>query len=395
MTSMHILLDARLLRRETGGIGRYSQALMRWLSDVPTRHRFSALMTEADRGDWQRLVATHPHLRNWLVRFDGPAHYTVAEQVVLPKILRSLRPDLVHFLNTNHPITYHWPFVVTIHDLTILKYPVGSRQRSFLMQAAYRWVLRHAVTKSRRILTVSDTTKQDIRRMFQAEPERIVVTPEGVDEDYQPVSLPQRGRVQRHIQEVLGVRAPYFLFVSQWRPHKGILTLVQAYEELCQRLAKRNPRARVPQLVIAGKPHPAYPEIPRRIAQSPFVEHISTPGFVDEEVLPALYQGADAFLFPSEYEGFGLTPLEAMASGTPVLASNTSSLPEVIGKAGVLLDPHAPAVWVDAMEKILGDRDLWRKLRSAGMVQARRFSWQTMAQETLAAYEACLASATP
>ncbi len=383
MTSKHIVLDARFFGRSAGGIGRYTRALIRQLSLLDTDHRYTVLILPKDLSEWEEFKREHIlDAERWQVQVTDITYYSYAEQTRLPGVLNSLGPDLVHFTNFNHPLTWNRPSVVTIHDLTILNYPVGRRQQSLIAQAAFRLTIRHALRRAGKVITVSETSRNDLAVRFGADPGKIAVTLEGVDEAYQPINLPQRGRAHTYLKERYNIRPPYLLFVSQWRPHKGILTLVEAYEQF----RTRDPH-NLAQLVITGRPNQDFPEIPARVDASPFAVDIIRPGFVEEADLPKLYQAAEAFVFPSLYEGFGLTPLEAMACGTPVLATDTSCLPEILGNAAVFLPPDDPPAWATGFEHILADRTLRRNLHAAGLAQARGYSWQKMAQETLAVYK--------
>lgn len=389
MTSLkHIVIDARFFRRATGGIGRYIRALIRELAGFNAPYHYTVLLTPADTDDWQAFAQKVALPKNvWQSQVIDIPHYSLAEQTKLPRLLTDLKPDLVHFTNFNHPLQYQKPFVVTFHDLTILKFPVGSRQRSPLAQLGFRLTVRHALRQARHILTVSEASKDDLVTHLGADPQRIAVTYEGIDSQYQPVNLPQQGRLQTELVERYQLHSPYLLFVSQWRPHKGIGLLLDAYDEF------RTHHSRLkPPLVLVGAPNPNYPEIPARIDASPYRADILRPGFVPEEDLPLFYQAAAVFVFPSIYEGFGLTPLEAMACGTPVIASQASCLPEILGEAALYAKPNDPASWVTAIETLLTDRSLWQKYRTAGLAQARRYSWHTMAQQTLAVYERALGS---
>ncbi len=382
MKSLHIVIDGRFLRRTTGGIGRYTQALIDELAQLDSDYRYTVVISQEDWADWLEL-ADRVKLRpdQWRAIVSASRHYSYQEQIELPRLLASLQPDLVHFTNFNHPILWQRPFVITIHDLTIFRYPVGARQESALAQLAFRTVVRHALSRAKEVITVSETSKHDLIEFFHAPAQKIAVTYEGVDEHYQSMSLPQRGRTQRWLAQTYAIRPPYFLFVSQWRPHKGIETLISAFELF----RDRYPRVR-PQLVVVGAPHPNYPDILERLTTSRYTTDIIRPGFVDERDLPKLYAAAELFVFPSEYEGFGLPPLEAMASGTPVLAAQTSCLPEILGDAARYAQPGDAAAWAEAMHRIVTDRSLWSQLRAAGTRQARRYSWQKMARETLAIY---------
>lgn len=378
---MRIVLDARLLRRTTGGIGRYTQSLIRELS-LLSDDEFVVLMTPADVEDWQ-ILSKEAGLRppKWQAEVVDIPHYSWAEQTQLPAILTKLKPDLVHFTNFNHPLRYQAPFVATVHDLTIFLYPFGAKQRSPITQFAFRKVLRHAATAGKKVIADSEATKRDIVKFLHVGPDKVQTVHLGVDPDYQPINLPQRGRIHTYLNEVYNIKPPYLLFLSQWRPHKGIDVLLDAYEKL----RTADPKL-APKLVVAGKPHSSYPEIGEKLKNHPFAADITAPGFVKEEDLPKLYQGAEIFVCPSLYEGFGIPPLEAMACGTPVISSNSSSLPEVIGDAGVLVPVGDASALATAMQNLLKDHTRMRDLHDAGLRRARQFTWPKVAQETLDIY---------
>jgi len=385
---MKIVLDGRFLRRTTGGIGRYTQSLIREMAKLSSQDEFIVLITPDDVADWQDLV-TSAQLspQRWQSKVVSIPHYSLAEQTQLPKILNELAPDLVHFLNFNHPILYRGKFVVTVHDLTILRYPVGAKQQSPIFRWGFRQVLSHAVRAAAQIIADSDATKDDIVNILGAPSDRIRTVYLGFDPSYQPINLPQRGRLHAYLNEKYSIRTPYLLFLSQWRPHKGIGVLLDAYQQL-----RDNEPKLTPKLVLAGKPHPAYPEINEQVKRHPYAADITVPGFVTEEDLPKLYQAAEIFICPSLYEGFGLPPLEAMACGTPVISSDSTSLPEVVADAGVLVPAGNASALAGAIGSLLKDQKRLRDYHALGLRRARAFPWEKTARETLAIYQEALRS---
>lgn len=383
---MRIVLDGRFLRRTTGGIGRYTQSLIREMAKLSSQDEFVVLITPDDVPDWKELVATAGLApKQWQAKVVPIPHYSLAEQTQLPKILHELAPDLVHFLNFNHPILYRGKFVVTVHDLTILRYPVGAKQQSPLFRWGFRQVLSHAVASAATIIADSDATKQDIVTILGAKSEKIQTVYLGYDSSYQPINLPQRGRLHAYLHEKYGIRTPYLLFLSQWRPHKGIGILLDAFQQVRDQEPKLSPK-----LVLAGKPHPAYPEISQQVKNHPYAADITVPGFVAEDDLPKLYQAAEIFVCPSLYEGFGLPPLEAMACGTPVISSDSTSLPEVVADAGRLVPAGDVDALADAIKSLLKDQNQLREYHALGLRRARQFPWEKTARETLAIYHEAL-----
>ena len=364
---LRIGLDGRLYRSSTGGIGRYSQELIKHLLTIDRETTYVLFLTPADAIECQ-LEA------NNLQKIITPIkHFSLAEQFQLPGLLASQKLDLVHFLNFNHPLFYNGRFVTTIHDLTMNFFPVG-RQRSPLRRYAYITVMNHAAKASAAVIVPTETVKKDVLKYLGAKSQKIHPIYEGVE-------IPQsvNTKTKKHYLASLGITKPYLLFVSQWRPHKGIGVLLKAFS-----LIKKDHDI---QLVITGKPNPQFPEISATVEASPHRNDIVTPGFVPDSVLDALYAGAALFVFPSWYEGFGLPPLEAMARGVPVASSNASVMPEVLGSAAVYFDPKDANQMAKILIKALDNTDELQELRRQGLKQAARYSWATMATETLALYQ--------
>jgi glycosyltransferase involved in cell wall biosynthesis len=216
--------------------------------------------------------------------------------------------------------------------------------------------------------------KQDVVNHLHVSPDKIKTIYEGASLPEQPV-----GQADTAALKKLGITKPYLLFVSQWRPHKGIGMLVEAFNEM-----KANQDI---QLVVTGKPNNHFPEIPAAIDASPYRKDIITPGFVEDAVLDALYANAELFVFPSWYEGFGLPPLEAMIRGVAVASSNSSVMPEVLSDGAVYFDAKDPHNMAEVLTETLADESGLKKLKERGLAQAKKYSWKKMAQETLALYE--------
>lgn len=365
---MKIVIDARFWRKETGGIGRYSRELVKGLLRLKTKDQFVVLISPLDQAQFNLKDS---RLKALVV--DTP-HYSYAEQVKLPRILKSLKPDLVHFLNFNQPILYFGQRVTTIHDLTVKKFPVGRLQNNPITKWGFALVMRHAVN-SNRVIAISRATKVDIVKDFRTDPEKIKIIYESADDRFKSRSTAEL----KAFRQRLNLNKPYILFVNQWRPHKGLPELVEAFEKLRQQDLDY-------QLVVAGRANKHFPELEERIKSSPNKADIITPGFVPDEDLPLYYSAASCLAFPSHYEGFGLGVLEGLKSGIPVVASKISSIPEVAGEAAHYVPPHDVNELTAGLKKVLSDEGYARELIKKGLEQAQQFSWDKMAKETYQIY---------
>ncbi len=266
--------------------------------------------------------------------------------------------------------------VVTVHDVAPLLFP-GKRWG--MSQLAWQWAWKGAV-KARRLISVSAYTRKMLVERCGLSPDRIVVIPEGVEPTFRP--LPEETvdtfRRRRGLPD-----GPVLLHVGNTQPRKNVEGLLRALAIL------RQWNSRIILLQVGGTPTPSQRQL---IAAQGLESNIRFLGPVPDEDLVLLYNVADVFVFPSLYEGFGFPPLEAMACGTPVVASNASSLPEVVGDAGFLVDPHSPEAIAEAVRRVLEDTRLAEELHRRGLERARTFSWERTARETLAVYESLLAA---
>jgi glycosyltransferase involved in cell wall biosynthesis len=249
---------------------------------------------------------------------------------------------------------------------------------------------RYHVRVATRLLAISKATKDDLVRIYGVPPERVAVTYLAADESYSPVEdLAQIAAAKaRH-----GIAGEYLLFVGTLQPRKNLVRLVQAFAEATGPGRNAQGQSGLPnlQLVVAGKKGWWYSELFSVVKALGLGSRVVFPGYVAASDLPALYSGSTAFVFPSLYEGFGMPALEAMACGTPVLASNVSSLPEVVGDAGILVDPTDTGALAAAMRRLVDDSALRAELRQRGLARASRFSWERCAHETLAVFREALA----
>lgn len=370
MALLRIALNAQLLsfadNYRSGGISRVIYHLLAELGRDPRGHTFDVFVPSApERNGWGSLT------------FHPSGHHTVRppiriawEQTVLPRKLASLKPDLLHGLAYALPIGWSGPGVVTIYDLSFLRFPDAFKPANRIYLTA---TTRATARRARRILTISEHARRDIVRLLSVPEQRVDVTYPAADERYRP--LPNREveafRVARALPE------SFVFALGTLEPRKNLVGLLQAYARL--------PRPRPP-LYVAGGAGWRFSPIFDTVRQLHLAEDVHWLGYVPEDELPLWYNAARLFAFPSLYEGFGLPVLEAMACGTPVITSTAASLPEVGGKAAVLVPPLDTERIAHEMERILDDSQLRTEMRAAGRIQASRFSWRAMTDKTINAY---------
>jgi glycosyltransferase involved in cell wall biosynthesis len=301
------------------------------------------------------------------------------EQIAFTRACLRERATLAHVPYFAPPFFSRAPVVVTIHDLIPMLLPA---YRGSLLVRAYMQLVAASARRARAIIADSECSKRDIVRILRVPESRVRVAYLAAHERFVPVN-------DATVRAKFNLPENFLLYLGGYDQRKNVRVLIEAFAQLPEFY-----RAGV-RLVLAGinlgQDSEFFPA-PRRIAREANLpdDAIQCIGWVDEADKPALYSHAHAFLFPSLYEGFGLPPLEAMACGAPVLASNASSLPEVIGDAGILLAPREARAWADALHAVLTDNARRDMLRTRGLQQAKKFSWQRAAEETLAIYQSIL-----
>ncbi len=299
----------------------------------------------------------------------------VWEQSMLPLMARRYALDLLHSPVFVAPLALPCASVVTILDMTWFSLP---EQHTRTKGAYFRSMIPRSIRRATRVLAISEATRQDIISVIGTPAKRVTVTHLGVDLDrFRPDAAQSRiGEIKARY----GIHQPSVLFVGKLEPRKNLPVLIEAFSSIAQEFPEH-------QLVLAGNPGWDYETIYEAATRTPCAERIRFTGFVGEDDLPMLYAGADLFVYPSSYEGFGFPVLEAMACGAPVITSDVSSLPEVAGDAGLLIDPRDVDALAMAMRRVLADSELRQQMRARGLEQARRFTWEETAQHTVEAYE--------
>lgn len=368
----HIGIDARSYGWT--GIGRYVRNLMRELFILDTQNHYTIFLNKEAYD-----IFEEPNERVKKVLADIP-WYSIDEQTKFLSTLKKQKFDLMHFPHFNIPLLYNEPFIATIHDLTLSFFP-GQKMTSLMHRMAYQATIRHACKKARGIIAVSKNTKKDIEQLLKIPSQKVDVIYEAVESDRYNANTDQ-AKIDA-LKKKYNIRKPYLMYVGVWRSHKNILGLLSGFSKILERGLDY-------QLMITGKPDPHYPEVMQKIHDLGIEQSVILPGFAPEEELPTFFQGCDLFVFPSFYEGFGLPPLEAMASGCPVIASNTSCMPEILQDAAEYFDPYDHEDIARAMESVLRNRARAAELRAKGLERVKKFSWQVMARETLETYKKAL-----
>jgi glycosyltransferase involved in cell wall biosynthesis len=377
-------IDARLVHYRQEGIGQYILNLLRGMAAVQPAEDIVVLHKGArpDLGPEARRFSYYPLLT--------PSHHRF-EQTTMPLELIPAHLDLLHSPDFIAPLRRLWRSVITIHDLAFLIYPHLLTDES----KAYYGQVRMGANRADHIITPSESTKRDVIERLNVPPEKVTAIYEAANSTFRPMDAEElRQAVEQmprlaeklHRARIEVEKRPdqdVILFVSTIEPRKNLPTLLRAFRSL---LDTDDWGLRQPKLVVVGNKGWLYEEVFDLVEELKVGPQTHFFGGVEPGELPALYNLATVFACPSLYEGFGLPPLEAMACGIPVAASNVSSLPEVVGDAGLLIEPLDAAAWAGSLHRLLTDSALRERLSQKGMERAKMFTWEKAAQETLELY---------
>jgi glycosyltransferase involved in cell wall biosynthesis len=298
--------------------------------------------------------------------------------------LRGLAPDLVHVPLNRVPLLMIQPYVVTVHDLANLFFEWEEYSKLRIQLRRSRLI--RGLKRASRVIAVSEATRRDVEQLAGVATHRMRMVYNAPDAGFLKPDAPDAADERRRIMERYQIQHPFLLYAGNIRRHKNIPRLVEAFAVVREQLAA-HPVYRELRLVIIGDNISQYPAVRQAVIRSRVEHAVRFLGFVPFETLRCFYQSAAAFVFPSRYEGFGLPPLEAMACGAPVVTSNVSSLPEVVGDAAILVNPENVFDIVRGIRDALLDEPLRAQLICRGREQASRFSWSRTARQVLEIYQ--------
>jgi glycosyltransferase involved in cell wall biosynthesis len=376
MTPLHIVIDARRIR--DFGIGTYIRSLVRALSAIDQKNRYTLVSGPDDMRD---LIGLPENFSRAIYSGQDERHL---DNVFFPMFLRGLAPDLVHVPLNRVPLLMIQPYVVTVHDLANLLFE--WEEHSKLRIQLRRLRLKRGLARASEVIAVSEATRRDVEQLARVPPDRLRLVYNAPDPGFSVSDGAGEDEERSRIMERYQIQRPFLLYAGNIRRHKNIPRLVEAFAVVRGQLAS-HPGYHDLRLVIIGDNISQYPAVRQAVIRSRSEHVVRFLGFVPFETLRYFYQTAAAFVFPSRYEGFGLPPIEAMACGTPVVTSNVSSLPEVVGDAAVLINPENVFDIVRGIREVLLDDELRATLITRGREQAARFSWSRTARQVLEIYE--------
>jgi len=369
-----IAIDIR--RMNEFGVGTYTRNIIRALAHLDSENKYFLLGSPEKVAEIGKLP----------VNFQAvpllPAD-TVRGQLQCRTVVRRLECDLVHI-----PHLFWFPralpcrYVVTVHD--ILEHMYRARNGSGIRRSLHFQLTRSVLKHASLIFAVSRFTKSEVEKLFGIDPGRIEVVYNAIDQRFLSGHATEADR--QFLAERYQVTYPFLLYAGRISPHKNVVRIIEAFSALKTELARQDLYPDL-KLIIIGDELSKHPDLRRTVVRGGVQNDVRFMGFLPIEVLRIFYDGAKVFVFPSLYEGFGLPPLEAMAHGTPVLTSNTSSIPEVVGNAAVLVNPENVFEMMRALQRVLLDQSLREKMRQRGYEQVKKFSWDRSAAEVLAGYE--------
>ena len=372
---MRIGIDATALPPQPVGAGNYIIQLIRSLANVESEFEFVVFAQPDGR---QQINTPESRSIHWVKTPSlNPGVRLFWEQTLFPRLIRQSSVDLLHSLHYTRPYLLPCPSVVTFHDMTFFLYPhLHTRVKRIFFPLAIRLSARTAQS----LIADSESTRQDVIRILQIPSKKIVSIQLGVDQKFRVIDDPL---VLERVRRDYKLPDRFILYVGLVEPRKNVPLLIRAYKKLIDQ------GFTVP-LVIVGRFGWMYEAVLDQIEGFGLKEQVQFTGYVSGGDLPVIYNLADISVYPTQYEGFGFPVLEAMACGVPVVTSAVSSLPEIVGDAGILIPPDDEGALTEAIANVLRNPDLHAELARKGPIQAAQFSWEQTAQKTIQVYRQVL-----
>ncbi|MBN1154270.1 glycosyltransferase family 4 protein [candidate division KSB1 bacterium] len=370
---MKILIDAHLSENKITGIGRYLNGLIPSIVRLDQSNDYIFLLRDDLEQDHPLMRIAGPRISKIPVKIKGihPLnHYR------LSKLIRKIDPDVYHHPHFDLPLLHHIKSVITVHDLKYVRNPHFFPEFSNLKKFYMKRMMRHAARRANRIITASVSTKNDLLNLIKISEDKIDVVYHGLEEHLRTHFEEQECR---DVLRQYGIDGDFILFVGERRPHKNIPNLIRSYKIL-----KNNLHDNI-KLVIIGKKYLNY-DIPESMVNDAGEGQIVIADAVTDDELVVFYQKARLLILPSYYEGFGFPLIEAMSRRVPVIAANNTSMIEVVGDAGLLVDPDSPDEIAAASERLLTDGELRQKLIRSGLDRVTEFNWDRSAAQTIEVY---------
>lgn len=365
---MNIGIDARMFGHHTRGIGRYIQKIIEELETIDTENQYTVFLSPQSFNDFQ------PKNKNFKKVLVPWKWYSISEQLLFPFLIKKYKVDFMHFPHFNVPIFYNKPFIVTIHDLILLR---SCQKRAttlgplkyYFKKFFYRFVISHAIKKSKKIIALTEFGKQDIINEFNTNSEKISIIFQGLTQEKS-----NEPKIDTDLKLRYNINKPYVIYVGSAYPHKNLKTIISAMDIVRE--------THDMQLVFVGKKDFFYQrqeqEFPRK--------YIRYTNYIPDNELALLYKHAHCYAFPSHYEGFGLPPLEAMQNSCPVIAANSSCLPEILQNAALYINPDDSHDLAQKVIELQENQSLRQKLIQNGLELVPQYNWHTTAQQTFTVY---------
>jgi glycosyltransferase involved in cell wall biosynthesis len=372
--ALRVVIDVRHIR--DFGIGTYIRNLVNSLGEIDRENHYTLTAMPDDVGSFAHLP------RNFETVAYAGRDSDRADHLRYPLFVRHFAPQLVHIPLNAVPLLLPNPYVVTIHDMSSLLFgsPVAGWRESFRL---FRF--RRGLVRAARVIVVSDATRRDVENLLGIPKSRVRLVYSAPDPEFINAKVDHGGPETRRILERYQINHPFILYAGRIRPHKNIPRLVEAFAVLRGEL-ENHPEYHDLRLIIIGDEISKHPEVRRAVIQTRMEQAVRFLGFVPFETLKVFYAAARAFVFPSLYEGFGLPPLEAMATGTPVVTTSVSSLPEVVGDAAMIVNPENVFDVARGIREVLLDESVRSRLIEQGYAQLKYFSWRRTAEQVLDVY---------